>query len=126
MSKNMGIRTNRIELYVTSKTSIFYTQPKCQGGGKGWGQDGGIGYADVHSSEHTLNEKESLLKGTLEALSKKHGFVLDVHDLALKAEARRAFFKGIRKTPVIVFNERKIRDPPSEEQPLLQLLGLGQ
>jgi len=126
MVENMGVRINHVELYVTSKTSIYYKQPTCQGGGKGWVPDGGIGNADAQSSEHTLNEKESSLKDTLEILSKKYRFELNVHDLALKVESRRAFFKGIRKTPIIILNNRKIKDPPSEETPLLKLLNLSE
>jgi len=116
----MGVRPKRIDLYIKSKTSIYYTQPVCRGGGKGWVPEGGIGYADAQSSEHTLDEKDSCLKTSLEALSKKYGFELNIHDLALKAEARRALFKGIIKTPVIVIDNRKIKDPSPEERLLLQ------
>ena len=121
----MGVGPNRIELYIKSKTLIYYTQPPCRGGGKGWAPEGGISYADAHSSEHTLNDKDSRLKVTLEAISKKYSLELSIHDLAYKTESRRAFFKGIWKTPAIVINDRKIKDPPSEEQPLLKLLNLS-
>jgi hypothetical protein len=120
----MEVHPNRIELYIKSKTLIYYTQPPCRGGGKGWAPEGGISYADAHSSEHTLNDKDSRLKVTLEAISKKYGLELIIHDLAFRVEAWKAFFKGIGKTPVVVINDRKIKNPPSDEQPLLKLLNL--
>ena len=117
----MGEPSNSIELYVRSKTAIYYTQPQCRGGGKGWVPEGGIGYADAHSSEHTLNDKESHLIEVLKEFSKKRHFVLNIHDLALKAETQRAFFKGISRTPVLIINGKRTYKMPATEQELALL-----
>lgn len=58
-------------------------------------------------------------------MTRKYKFNLIVHDLALKAERKKALFKFIGKMPVIVVNNRKFDNPPSDEESLLKLMAFG-
>ncbi|MEW5936717.1 MAG: hypothetical protein AB1665_02725 [Candidatus Thermoplasmatota archaeon] len=116
----------KVGLYVNSKgyasTRECYNAPEGESGSC----YGAIsGFRTTLSTDHVLSEKEQKIRDALQNLSEKYRFDLEIHDIALKSERRRARLKGIRHTPLLVIGNRKIKDIPSDEESLRKLIYSG-
>ncbi|MFH0815287.1 MAG: hypothetical protein V1934_00505 [Methanobacteriota archaeon] len=99
-----------IEVYIKSKavtSTVLSCLPSC---------------SKVVSITYVLNEEEMHLKELVESIGKNYGIDVVLHDLGLKSEGRQAWFKGIKRTPLLVINGHKIEKIPDNEQELVAIL----
>jgi hypothetical protein len=114
----------KVALYVNSSmganTVPWHTQ-KCWSSGYSHDQD----YPIIESSDSVLNPEEEKIKKLLEECAGKYNIDYEVYDIALKSIGRKAWFKGIRKTPVLILNGKKTYEMPTTEQELALLFTTG-
>lgn len=104
----------KITLYVNSSvasnTVPWHTQ-KCWSAGC----NALANHPIIESTDYLLNHEELQIRKLLEEYTEKHRIDLEIFDISLKATARKARLKGIKKTPVLYINGKKIIKIPGTE-----------
>ncbi|MCK4757121.1 MAG: hypothetical protein KAS67_01575 [Thermoplasmata archaeon] len=62
------------------------------------------------------NEKDVEVKEMLETLREKYELKIKVHDISLRSERRKAYFKKIKQTPMIVIGGQRIEGIPKIDE----------
>ena len=110
----------RVDLYLESKITRGYLAPKdikCynspvkRSGGR-----------ITTSTTYNLSDEDKKIKGIIEELVNEANLEYKLHDLANKEEKKKAKSIGIKSTPLILIDNRKISPVPSDEDSLLKLL----
>lgn len=58
------------------------------------------------------NEKDVHVKEMLESLREKYELEIKIHDISLRSERRKAYFKRIKQTPTIAIGSQRIEGIP--------------
>ena len=66
----------------------------------------------IDGTEIIPDEKDVQAKEILEALRDKYELEIKVHDISLRSERRKAYFKKIKETPLIVIGDQRIEGVP--------------
>ena len=118
-------RDSELHLYIESGVSRGFISPndlKCFNSTMAT-REGDKGLGITSSTDYILcDEDENIIK-ILKKFTDWSKIAFKVHDLAHKEEKKKAKLKGIKDTPLILFNNRTIPQVPSEEESLLKLLG---
>lgn len=95
-----------IEWYInTEKGKVFGNQEIC-GSGRRYVRDVYIG----------LSDNEKAMKELLERIAVQHNVKLNIYDIRQRRYYYRAFFKGIRETPIIIVGKERLTGEVTEGQ----------
>ncbi|MDD5416742.1 MAG: hypothetical protein PHU12_02075 [Candidatus Aenigmarchaeota archaeon] len=117
----MSKKVTEIHLYINSNSSKRTTPWHSQ---KCWssGCNALTNHPIAEASNYNPDESLISLRKLLDEYTKEHDICLEIHDLDLKSEQRKNWFRRIKQTPMIVIGNRQIYDMPANEEELSKLL----